>query len=98
MSNGTAAKAADDELTESDIIDVFQRELGLDTRGIDRSTPLFSAGLIDSFSLVSLLLFLETRSGITIQPMDVTLANFDSIDRMLAFVARAKDPKFSAGG
>ena len=84
-------------MTTADILEALEQELGLDTTGIGESTPLFSGGLIDSFSLVSLLLFIETRADITIQPMDVTLENFDSIARMLAYVARSKDALSDAG-
>jgi acyl carrier protein len=78
-------------LTRDDILTALRTELGVDTSGVDESTPLFSAGLIDSFSLVSLILFLETRGGISVQPMDVTLENFDSVGRMLAYVARVQN-------
>lgn len=86
------------QLTADHILDALKRELGLNTDGIDASTPLFSGGTIDSFSLVSLLLLVETQAGITVRPMDVTLENFDTIDRMLAYVGRAQHAKASAGG
>lgn len=78
-------------LTRDDIITALRTELGVNTDGVDESTPLFSGGLIDSFSLVSLMLFLETRGGISVQPMDVTLENFDTVGRMLAYVERTQN-------
>jgi acyl carrier protein len=76
------------DLTGDDILDALRTELGLDTKNIVGSTPLFSSGIINSFSLVTLLLYLETRGGFRIPPMDITLENFDSIDRILAYVGR----------
>lgn len=77
-------------LTRDDIFSALKTELGVNTAGLDESTPLFSAGLIDSFSLVTLIMFLETRGGISVQPMDVTLENFDTVGRMLAYVDRTQ--------
>lgn len=69
---------------------VLEDELGYDLDGIDNDTLLFSTGTVDSFALVTLILQLEQQSGLRIGPGDVTLENFDSIDRMLAYLARAK--------
>jgi acyl carrier protein len=85
------------DLTHEDILEALRTELGVDTTGIDGSTSLFSSGIVNSFSFVTLLTFLETRGGLTIQPMDITLENFDSIDRMLAFAARSGSTRSSVG-
>jgi acyl carrier protein len=67
----------------------FMRDqLGVDTDDIDDSTPLFSSGRIDSFSLVSLVIFLEDATGSRIALGDVTLENLDTVGRMLAFAGR----------
>ena len=70
------------------IIGFFQDELGLDTDDIEPSTLLFTDSIVDSFALVSILLFLEGQANIEISPRDVNLDNFDSIERMLAYVER----------
>ena len=59
---------------------------GLEPADFADDTPLFSSGLIDSFSMVDLILFIEETGGLRVHPADVTLDNFDSIDRILAFV------------
>jgi acyl carrier protein len=64
-------------------------DLGVDTAEIAADTLLFSSGVIDSFALVSLMSFLETGCGISISPEEVNLDNFDSIERILAYVERA---------
>lgn len=67
---------------------VFLRdELGIDVAGLTSEAPLFSSGLIDSFSLVTLLSYIEETFGFRVGPMDVSLDNFDSIDRITAYVA-----------
>ena len=59
---------------------------GLEPEDFADDTLLFSSGLIDSFSMVDLIIFIEVTGGLRVHPTDVTLDNFDSIDRILAFV------------
>lgn len=49
-------------------------------------TLLFTDGLLDSFSMVDLILFIEESAGITVSPGEVTLENLDSIERIVRFV------------
>lgn len=76
----------------SEIIDklkeYMREELEIDTADLETNTALFSTGIIDSFSLVSLLTFVETTFDFRIGPTDVNLANFDSLERMLAYIER----------
>lgn len=50
-------------------------------------TALFSGGAIDSLMAVELISFLETMFGIVIDDDDLDIANFDSIDAIVALVA-----------
>lgn len=61
---------------------------GVDVSEVSNDSPLFSTGIIDSFTLVSLMALIETHAGFQVDPMDVTLENFDTIDRMQAYVDR----------
>lgn len=61
-------------------------ELGIDTEAVEDSTPLFSSNLVDSFSLVELIMFVEKEAGFRMNPGDVTLDNLDSIEKIVAFV------------
>lgn len=76
------------EITEQGILDFLDQELAIDIEGISLEDPLFSTGVIDSFALVSLMMYLESGTGMRISPADVNLANFDSVSRMLAYVER----------
>ena len=64
----------------------LHEQQGLECEEFDDDTLLFSSGLIDSFSMVDLIMFIEDTAGVRVHPADVTLDNFDSIDRILAFV------------
>jgi acyl carrier protein len=64
----------------------LQEKQGVEPEGFEDDTMLFSSGLIDSFSMVKLIMFVEDAAGLRVHPADVTLDNFDSIERILAFV------------
>ena len=63
-------------------------ELDIDTSGLEADSPLFSSGVIDSFSLVNLLASIESTCGFRIPATDVTLENFDTAGRISAYVSR----------
>jgi acyl carrier protein len=73
-------------LISQTIRDYLSARLGVDISDLRDDSPLFSSSLVDSFSLVELITFIESAGGIRIDAWDVTLDNFDSIDRILAFV------------
>jgi len=72
------------------LLDYLKDRLGVDTDGVDDSTPLFSSSLLDSFSIVELICFIETQAGIKMDAWDVTLDNLDSIGQILRYVELKK--------
>jgi acyl carrier protein len=72
-------------LTRDALAGFLTSKLGLSMTDVDDATPLFSSGLIDSFSMVDLLLFVEESIGKRIDPSEVSLDNLDSVERILAF-------------
>jgi D-alanine--poly(phosphoribitol) ligase subunit 2 len=54
-------------------------------------TPLISGGLVDSFSMVSLKLFLETEYDIKIPDEKATAEAFDTVDAIAALVREYTD-------
>jgi acyl carrier protein/D-alanine--poly(phosphoribitol) ligase subunit 2 len=53
---------------------------------ITYETPLISSGYVDSFSMVSLLVFLENKFRIKIPPSKATPEAFDSVNNIVALV------------
>lgn len=45
-------------------------------------TPIISSGLITSFSVVELSLFIETEFGVYIPDADLTIENMDTLEKM----------------
>ncbi|MGD1080907.1 MAG: acyl carrier protein [Candidatus Sulfotelmatobacter sp.] len=78
-----------DDITKV-VIDYIVREYVQegDDREITNTTPLISSGLVDSFSMVSLLRFLEKKYAIHIPDSAATPEAFDSVERIVALVRR----------
>lgn len=55
-------------------------------RNLDSDAPLISNGLIDSFHLVDLALFVEERFGVIIDDTELTKDNFDSIAGLTTWI------------
>ena len=72
------------------LISYMKDRLGVDTTGVDDATPLFSSSLLDSFSIVELISFIESSAGIKMDAWDVTLDNLDSIAQILRYVQLKK--------
>jgi acyl carrier protein len=53
---------------------------------ITYDTPLISSGYVDSFSMVSLLVFLENKFKIKIPPDKATPEVFDTVNSIVALV------------
>jgi acyl carrier protein len=68
----------------------LKKDLRLNVDEIEDSTLIFSAGIADSFMLMSVLSFLEKQQGTHVDFADVTLENLDSIERILAFAEKLK--------
>ena len=61
-----------------------------DDREITGKTPLISSGIVDSFSMVSLLRFLEKKYSIHIPDEAATPEAFDTVERIAALVRRVQ--------
>lgn len=51
-------------------------------------TDLLLTGLVDSVGVIEIVGWLQDEAGIDIDPMDVVLDNFQTVDAMTAFVGR----------
>ena len=59
-----------------------------DEREVTDTTPLITPGIVDSFSMVSLKLFLEKRYQIRIPDDEATPDAFDTVNRIAEVVER----------
>ncbi len=54
---------------------------------VDAETLLFSSGMLDSVAMMGIIGFIEEQSRFDVRPGDVTLENFDTVARIVAYVA-----------
>jgi acyl carrier protein len=73
---------------ESVISDYIRRELSKEPRlvTLERDTPLLESGIIDSLSLLKLVLFLEKQFGIAVKGQELVPENFATVDAICGFV------------
>jgi acyl carrier protein len=57
-----------------------------DDREVNYDTPLISGGIVDSFSMVSLKVFLETKYNIQIPDAKATPEAFDSVNNIVVLL------------
>jgi acyl carrier protein len=60
-------------------------------REIKADEALISSGLIDSFSLVDVALFVEDEFGVTIDDTELNAETFDTLDALADLVIARKD-------
>jgi len=65
---------------------VINEYLDDDDEKITYDTPLISSGYVDSFSMVSLLVFLENKFKIKIPPSKATPEALDTVNNIVALV------------
>jgi acyl carrier protein len=59
-------------------------------RQISPDEPLISGGLIDSFSLVDLALFVEEEFGVRIEDFELNMETFDTLAQLVALILERK--------
>jgi acyl carrier protein len=70
------------------VLDYVKKEyLDEEEKEITYNTPLISSGYIDSFSMVSLLVFLEKKFNIKIPPSKATPEAFDTVNKIVSLVS-----------
>ena len=64
------------ESFETELIEYFKCRIGVQIKSKDN---LFEVGALDSFNILELLIFIETKFDVLLNPEDVTTENFESI-------------------
>jgi acyl carrier protein len=77
-------------LDKDALLNFLDEQLGVETAQLDEDTPLFSSGIVDSAGMVTLIVFVESCTGMRFTPDDITLDHLDSIGRILSFVDAAR--------
>ena len=59
-------------------------------RDIKMDEPLLSSGLVDSFSLVDLSLFIQDSYGVLIDDTELNAESFDTLEQLTALIVSRK--------
>lgn len=80
------------------IRDYISRELVRDPAvlPLEDATPLLESGILDSLSLLRLVVFIQDRFGIVMDDLDVVPEHFASVDAICAYL-RSR-PDYDAAG
>jgi acyl carrier protein len=71
------------EILRAFIVDSLLKDPG---RALGADEALVSSGLIDSFSLVDLALFVETSFGVRLHDSELRAEVFDTLDQLVALI------------
>jgi acyl carrier protein len=72
-----------------DLVALIADEVAVhDDEPVEAHTDLLLTGLVDSLGVVRIVGWLEDRFGIEIDPADVVLEHFQTVDLMVGYVAR----------
>jgi acyl carrier protein len=79
---------------QQDLLDFINADVSLDPSvTIVADTDLLLTALVDSLGVVEIVGWLQDRTGVIVDPMDVVLENFQTVDRMVALVERLLDER-----
>ena len=83
---------------ETVINDYISQELVRDLTllPVTDDTPLLESGILDSLSLLQLVVFLEERFSITVGDADLLPQNFENVNTICAYL-RAREPQHAHG-
>jgi len=76
-------------LTKKKLVDFIKNGAEPMTK-IKHNTPLFSNSLLDSIFLLDIVMFIEVQESIKVENTHINLKNFDTIDRILAYIKSVK--------
>jgi len=77
-----------DDLKEKIIEYIREEYLEDESMELNEKTPLISSGIVDSFSMVSLKMYLEEEMGIRMTDEEASTDAFDSVTSILELVKK----------
>lgn len=73
------------ETITSDLLKFINSEVSVSPEEVRADTDLLLTGAVDSLGVVRITQWMEDELGMEIDPTQVTLENFQTIDRMVSF-------------
>ncbi len=76
------------EIIKKDLIEFITKQFSHKTSSVNESTKLFEEGIVDSLGVIKLCGHIEKHYGIDLDPFDITVNNFDSIEMILNIILK----------
>ena len=73
------------------VIEIFTDVTGSDDIAEDLDLNLFEAGLLDSLAIIEVLLQIEERLGIKLQPTDLEREDMSTVNKLTTFLENWKN-------
>ncbi len=77
-----------------DLVQFIASEVAVAGGPLDAATDLVMTGLIDSLGVMMVVDWLEQRLGIVIDPNDVVIEHFESVDAIVGYLRGRDDCRF----
>lgn len=71
---------------QEQVIEIFEEVTGCDEIRDDLELDLFEAGLLDSLAIIEVLLQIEERFGIKLQPTDLERKDMATVKNLVKFL------------
>ena len=78
--------AGPDGQFEADLLAFIADDVALEDGGVEGSTDLLLTGMVDSLGVILIVEWIERNLGRSIDPADVVLENFQSVNAMMEFL------------
>lgn len=72
------------------VIEIFTEVTGSDEIADDLDLNLFEAGLLDSLAIIEVLLQIEEKLGIKLQPTDLERDDMSTVNKLTVFLENRK--------
>ncbi len=69
------------------LVKFIQDEIVIDLT-VEGDTDLLLTGAVDSLGVIRITHWMEEQAGVTVDPGDVTLENFQTVEKMVAYLER----------
>ena len=73
-----------------DLLSFVATDVALDGITVEANTDLLLTGAVDSLGVIRITQWMEDELGLEVDPADVTLDNFQTVERMLSFIERSQ--------
>ena len=75
-------------MMDDKILDVLEKICGVDDAREDRDINLFESGLLDSLGLIELLIELEEKLDIKIEPTEIERSDIETPNKLIEYISK----------